>query len=275
MQESTKPAAVAQAATLAVRPIEVKAKTPTEAPKTVIPLLTLFRHCDILSLDLGPMSVDHIITDPPYGIDMAMLNQNNPHGGMVDIDRVEATHQVDDNLKLLHAFIGRAYDWIKPGGFFAFFYDIMHHNFLFNRCEEVGFKVQRWPVRWEKTHQCMNQSAQYNFTKDFEPVMICRKGNATLAKPATSSRILASNDAKTTSHPFAKPALVWQTLAEHMTHPNQLILDPFAGSCSSLKMFITMRRQIIGCEIDEKHFNTGLIELKETYQRTYANVEFV
>jgi ParB family chromosome partitioning protein len=71
--------------------------------KRIIDLSNTIVHANCLSWlsNREPQSIDHILTDPPYGIDLNMLEQNNPHGGMNNIDRVEDTHQVESNLDLL------------------------------------------------------------------------------------------------------------------------------------------------------------------------------
>jgi site-specific DNA-methyltransferase (adenine-specific) len=201
--------------------------------------------------------VDHIITDPPYGIDMAMLNQQNPHGGMVDISRIEETHQVEPNLQLLSDFFPEAFRLTRPRGFCILWCDIMNWQFLYDNAIKVGFKVQRWPLIWHKTSACMNQSAQFNFTKNYEIAMVCRKSSSTLLQPMPSS-IFPCARAATLSNPFAKPSELWVWLINAVSQIGQTILDPFAGEGSCPYACLSVSRLPIGVEIDEKHYNVML-----------------
>ena len=64
--------------------------------------------------------------------------------------------------------------------------------------------------------------------------------------------------AKTTDgyfHPTQKPIdLIRRYIIVH-TKPNDVVLDPFCGSASTIIAAIRERRQWIGIEKDEKYFN--------------------
>lgn len=256
---------------------ETRSPSPSgvDEKELIIPLTQIFRRGDATKLsEYFPVSsVDHIITDPPYATDMSMLDQNNPHGGMSDIARIEETHQVDSNLQMLEAFVPEAFKVLKPTGFLVMWCDVMRWQFLYDVCVRTGFRVQRWPITWVKTHPCMNQSAQANFTKNTEIAIVCRMPKATIAVPATSCVVAASNEAKVDSHPFAKPSAVWEFIYRHVSIEGQSILDPFAGSCSALRPALRMKRLPIGLELDEKHFNTGQATLRAEFAVLYPNTK--
>ena len=206
-------------------------------------------------------SIDHIITDPPYGIDIDMLEQNHPGGGMLNIDRIEDTHKVEDNLILLKAFIPQAYRILKPTGFLVFWCDAMNWQYLYDITVSSGFKVQRWPLIWQKTSPCLNQSASYNFTKNFEIAMLCRKGRSTLVTPMSSS-IFACSRTGYISNPFAKPQELWTWIIKAVSIQGQTILDPFAGEGSCPKACISIDRIPISIELEETHYNVMLDSMK-------------
>ena len=118
-------------------------------------------------------------------------------------------------------------------------------------------------------------AAQFNYTKNFELVMVCRKGNAVLAQPASTSHIVASKDdlTDTLGHPFAKPFACWEFLLKHLSLPGQRILDPFAGCGSGVISALKMERHVVGCEINEKHFNALWENVKRYY--TKINPDFI
>ena len=244
-------------------------------PWLTIPLSSMLHHGSCIDFMLAhPESVDHIITDPPYGIDMDMLAQQNT--GMADVDTVAAEHDVKQNEDLFAQLIPAAFTALKPNGFFIMWCDLMQWQRLYDLATSTGFKVQRWPVTWVKTHRCMNQSAAQNFTKTTEIAMACRKGTATLSTLAGECHILAPHDEyKTTlGHPFVKPFDVWKYLIEHVSYEGQTILEPFAGRGSGVISLARMKRKFLACELNDAHYNALVENVKQHYLAINPNYQF-
>lgn len=209
--------------------------------------------------------IDHIITDPPYGIDMDMLEQAS--GGIQNIDDVKNEHNVQDNEQLFKDFIPLAFKVLHEGGYLAMWCDIMQWQNLYDLCINAGFKVQRWPVVWNKLGPCKNGSAYVNFTKDFEICMICRKSKATLNHTSPTSIVSASHDEMRDlfGHAFVKPFEVWKFLYEHISRPNQLIYEPFAGRGSGVLSGLRLGRRIVATELQTNHYNHLIQNVKQHY----------
>jgi ParB family chromosome partitioning protein len=217
-------------------------------------------------------TIDAIITDPPYAIDMDNLDQSG--GGLTGIDRVREEHDVTQNLSLLKSFVFQAFQALKPTGFLAMWCDPMHWSRLYDDCISVGFKVQRWPVVWVKTHPCINQAAQYNFTKNIEFVLIARKPGAVLAQVAPVCHISASGVKKEDSHPFTKPPEVWAFLLKHICIQNSFIVDPFLGAGSSIEPILNAGHRFMGCEINEIHHAYAMEKFKAWHRSKNPKVTF-
>lgn len=261
---------------LAERPIEVELPggiAPAEG--ITVPLSSmLFKGSCIDWMETQPDDcVDHIITDPPYAIDMANLQQGNT--GM-DVSSTAAEHDVADNESLHTLMIPEFYRILKPGGFCIMWADFMQWQRQYDLCAEVGFKVQRWPLIWAKTHPCLNQAAQYNFTKTYEIAIVCRKGNATLISPQSSSIWQGSGTTEKDlfGHPFAKPVNLWKWLFGAVAIRGQRILDPFAGSGSSTVAAIQTGLSPIAVELNESHYNRLVTNVSNTYRAMHPNVKF-
>lgn len=218
-----------------------------------------------------PNSFDHCITDPPYGIDMEMLDQGPDR--RPNVEAIKAEHQVNSNLDLLEKLFPLVSRVLRPKGFFALWCDIDNWHLLKQWAEASDFRVQRWPLIWHKTSPCQNMAAQYNFTKNYEACMVCRKPSAVLAK-TTPSSIITHAAFKADSNMFAKPLEVWQYLIEALTLQNQVILDPFCGEGSSLEAFLTYHRSFVGIEINPQHFNVALIRVKEWMDVMYRKPKY-
>jgi len=218
---------------------------------------------------------DHIITDIPYGIDIEMLNQQNPHGGLADLDTIADEHDVDENLELIKSFYPAAWLCTKDNAFVITFADLMNWQLMYNIATEVGFAVQRWPFVWLKPH-AMNQCAQYNFTKNYEIAIIARKPGATLANKVNRSDFLADNAQAVmdTGHKFAKPYEVTELLTNAVSIQGQTILEPFAGRGSMVIQMLRMHRNVIAVEKQETHYNYLLENIKKMYLKINPNFKF-
>lgn len=210
---------------------------------------------------------NHIITDIPYGIDMSNLNQQNPHGGMSNIDQVEELHDVSYNLKLIADFFPAAFKCTKDNAFVITWGDQMLWQFMHDHAIKAGFAVQRWPITWVKTSSCMNQCVNYNTTKDTEIAIVCRKKGATLVKQPQTSVISASRDdlSQALDHPFAKPFAVWEFLVNMVSFETQSIFEPFSGRGSGVISMLRLKRNVIGMELDVAHYNALVENVKQHY----------
>jgi len=133
--------------------------------------------CQDFMEKLGNECIDHIVTDPPYGINMDNLR--------TDTSRIDDQHKVDGNLDLIQEFLFQAYRILKPTSFLLMWYDLDHHEKIGNYARHVGYKVQRWPYIWIKLHSCSNSTAQFNLTKATEVCYFLRKSEkATLITQA-------------------------------------------------------------------------------------------
>lgn len=221
--------------------------------------------------------VDHIVCDPPYGIDVSMMQQNNINGGIRDVNRIEDTHNVEDNLRLFELMLPLLYKVSRPHSFVVMWCDYMNFRTLHDLGVKAGFKVQRWPLVWHKTHSCINSFAGKNYTKNTEIAIVMRRENATLTKAQSSSIVVESNDLEQRmyNHPFVKPHNVWKFITTAVATPGQTILDPFAGVGSGLISFITSGFVPLGIELESVHYNTALERLKQTYKVRYSNYQSV
>lgn len=246
--------------------VDVVSPQPTvEASKEVyeIPLSNmLFKgNCLDIMANMKEGEVDHILTDPPYAIDMEMLEQSS---GLMDVSSVRETHDVAENLTLFSKMFPHFYRITQPAGFVVLWCDIEHWHLLKSLAIDAGFRVQRWPICWCKTSTCKNEAAQYNFTKNVEIAMVCRKPKATLVHCVGTSYILAENDQKI-KNPFAKPFEVWRFLLDNITLQGQTILDPFAGEGSSITASINCLRRCVGIELLDPVYNALVENIKQLW----------
>lgn len=243
-------------------------------PPAYVDLTAYFHNGDCIAHMKGmkAKSVDHVITDIPYGIDMDMVNLKN-------IDLVSAEHDVEENVKLFLPFLKGAYRVLRPDGYCIFFYDLKHDAILRDHAAKVGFSVCSWPLIWCKQHSCKNEAAEVNFTKATEVAMVCRKSpSAVLANKQSVNFILASaaEDRKRYDNPFAKPATVWRWIIDAVARPGQIILDPFAGEMSCPLAVISAGCQPYAIEKVTNHYQKGIQHVHAAYKKFHkGRVKFV
>ena len=255
--------------------------TPTTPSPTQSPATTLASHHVDLSTSLfnvdcrdfmlnhmTPESVDLIVTDIPYGIDMALMEDL---GGLSD--DIKDAHEVEDNIEQMSDFLRGAYRVLKPNTYLCFFYALQHHEKLRNWGIEAGFSVQDWPLLWLKPHSSKNQAPHCNWTKSYEPCFIMRKGKPTI-KPMTKSHLEVDGlpDKKLQSNPFAKP-LEWLNamIFDPIAYPGMTVLDPYAGEGSILRAAIVRGCRIIACEKSPSRFPRLVDRIKTVYKNAMGD----
>ena len=74
-------------------------------------------------------------------------------------------------------------------------------------------------------------------------------------------------------HPTQKPLRLMQELMHLFTKQDDVILDPFMGSASTLVACAKMGRKGIGIELDEDYFNIACKRVEEAYKQPDMFVE--
>ncbi len=257
-------------------PVTLNNETKTEeelkaSPPLIVPLSKMLFNARMEDLLKGDLQVDTILTDWPYGIAMANLSQSNT--GM-DVSRVEDEHVTKENIQNFELWLKVMFKSLKDPGFCVIFFDITHWHYMSILAQTIGFRVQRWPLVWVKTHPCLNQQAFKNFTKATEFAMVLSKGNAVLAKTQSTNYWTGPRETST-SNPFAKPKGLWHWIMSAVCTPGESILDPFAGEGSEVVAAIEFGLRPLAIEVEGTHYNQLVTNTKETYIRLLkGNVTF-
>lgn len=276
LSDATQADIFAPAVGLVSRPNDVELPgTMAPTPQVTIPLSSMLikGSCLDYMASQPEASFDHIVTDPPFGIEMSNLQQSNT--GM-DVASTAAEHDVADNESLHTLMVPAMFRVLKPGGFCILWADITQWQRQYDLLITAGFTVQRWPLIWSKTHPCLNQAAQYNYTKNYEIAIVARKGNATLVTPQSSSiwQGSGSGEKELFGHPFAKPTNLWKWLFGAVAIRGQRVLDPFAGSGSSTVSAIQVGLSPVAVELNEAHHNRLVHNVSNVYRSMHPNVNF-
>lgn len=255
--------------------VEEKVSAQDESgPQLEIPLTqNYFNHDSITWMENTTESqFDHIITDPDYGVSLERLEASVA-------DASSGVHQasVEQSLSDMSRFIAASWRLLRPQGFLVFWYDHDHHEKLQRLASDVGFAVQRWPLIWHKLDYRSNAAPSFNFTKNYECAMVCRKPSAVLAKAQNSSIYQCATGAvaRELGHPFAKPYEVWYWIFNAVSIKGQSFYDPFVGRGSSAIAGVKWGLRPVGSEANPDHYH-GLLHNLQTFYRNElgSNVTF-
>ena len=126
--------------------------------------------------------------------------------------------------------------------------------------EKVGFKFQNLLV-WDKGNVTPNQY----YMGGYELILMLRKGGAKpINNMGTSNIIKIPNIIGKKHHPTEKPIGLMELYITNSSKENDIVLDPFMGSCSTGVACLNTNRKFIGIEIDEHYFNIAKSRIGNT-----------
>jgi site-specific DNA-methyltransferase (adenine-specific) len=118
------------------------------------------------------------------------------------------------------------------------------------------FKQYKYDVKVQKTkHKITNRTALSNADRG------CKSYQSIIEGAMLNSIIRVSKEHYSYVHPTQKPIALMELLVKLITNENNLVLDPFAGSMSTLIACKNLNRRYIGIELDEEYYKVGVERL--------------
>ena len=214
---------------------------------TPTPICTTPRNTVLLGdcLDILPrlprQSVDFVLTDPPY-----LARYVSRDGRRVPND------DNDGWLKPAFAEIHRV---LARDRFAVSFYGWPHADKFLAAWRGAGFRIVGHLV-FPKRYTSMTRLVRYQH----ECAYLLAKGDPK-QPAATISDVIAWTYSGNRLHPTQKPLPVLLPLVEAFSAPGGLVLDPFAGSGSSLLAAKKLGRDWLGIELDAEYHATARARL--------------
>jgi len=202
--------------------------------------------------EIPSRSIDAVITDPPYrSIDQWIGKGSTRPRMRWDFERKDIDLELGREL----------YRVLKEGAHAFFFVPALtatterHLDLLRERLKKCGFRLNKLWV-WDKVHPGMGYSGRARY----EGILFMSKGRkrqpCDLSIPdVIASPLIASHHRK---HPTEKPAGVLEPIIKFATKVGELILDPFAGSCSTGKTALRLGRSSLLIEKSESILQGGI-----------------
>ena len=215
-------------------------------------LVTLYHgDCREVLASMPDQSVDAVITDPPYSERTHTMARSGslhaPAGGRaLTGSKKKFAELSDDAMPELFGEFGRlTRRWVVSNLDYK-------HAFQLEACPPPGLRVLRVGV-WVKTNPMPifsgDRPAQgweailYSHREDVKPTWHGGGKHGNYILPIEGGQ----------GHPTAKPLVMVQDFVRRFTNHGDTVLDPFAGSGTTLRAAVNEGRKAIGVELDERY----------------------
>ena len=191
---------------------------------------------------LDKESVDFVLTDPPYLIDYRARDGRSVAN--------------DDNAEWLRPAFSQIYRVMKPASLCVSFYGWNRIDRFMDAWRGAGFRPVGHLV-FRKTYASSAGFLRY----EHESAYLLAKGRAPLpARPIAD--VIPFRYTQNRLHPTQKPVSALMPLIDAFCPQGGIVLDPFAGSGSTLVAAKKLDRRYIGIEIDAGHHRTATARLE-------------
>ncbi len=212
--------------------------------------VTLY-HGDALEIIAAlDVAVDAVVTDPPYASGSRTEASKSSSGAMlragrfadrpIDLDQMTTTGFV----WMMRAVAQGCRPLLPDGGSFVSFIDWRQWPNLVGAIETANLRVQGMVV-WDKGHFGLGNG----FRSQHELILHASKGVPTIYDKGIGNVLQFPRQAPV-DHPSPKPLRLMERLIETVVPPGGLVLDPFAGSGTTLVAAKNTGRRAIGVEFD-------------------------
>jgi site-specific DNA-methyltransferase (adenine-specific) len=233
---------------------------------------------DILEIDareglktLEENSVDLIITDPPYGMDVLEAHRGKKSSSCFSqgAGLLEEDNSTEEKVKsLLLEIIPELARVLKPGSHLYMFFNFELFEFLRNTLKASDFIVTGNPLIWIK-NKTTTACSGFNYARSYEGILYCIKPALLdgrlrrLGDDCRDTLEFPVDHFSTKVHPFQKPVSLLSKLVCQSSHKGELVLDPFAGSGSTLIAARSMERSALGFELSSEHIKQARLLLSQ------------
>lgn len=209
---------------------------------------------------LGDESVDCIITDPPYGINIDDLTrQFDKTGGEGHYD-----DSVDNFWRLINGISDELFRVMKKDSWMILFFAIEHYQPLQERLTQSGFNVIPKPFLWVKTSPSGTNIPNHRVGSQYECAFMVRKGMPLIHEMGHGDiKIISGLSGHHKTHPAEKPVALMQHLLELFSAKGDIVFDPFAGSGSVAKACVETKREFVCFELDPSNHADAVIGVRD------------
>jgi DNA modification methylase len=218
---------------------------------------------DVLPL-IPKESVDLAVTDPPYGVEYKSNFREQAMGGLAN----DGAHEREVVLKILS-------ETVRLVGQKRHLYvfgpnDVLEGQKVSEVADLVWDKLKTgmgnlsstWGPGHEPISFAVSMYRHAGQSGKSSPAVRMRKGSVLRFSPPTGRKV---------RHPTEKPLGLLMELIESSSRQGDLVLDPFAGVCSTGVAAVLRGRRAILVEIDQGYVDLGIERIKQA-ERAYEEM---
>ena len=208
----------------------------------------------------GPINC--IITDPPYGVDH-QSNFAQTEEGKQYTRRIEADGDINMATKLFFEVMEPLVEKLADEAELYIFtsWKVLRAWQINVDTLGCGIRVANVLV-WEKGWPGLGD-LEHNWAFSWEAIIYAKKGKRPIKNRRCSVLAIDRPSPSQIIHPTEKPPELIQELLVQSTEPGDLVVDPFAGSGSTLVACKNLGRNAIGFEIDDRYFKDASKRLSQ------------
>jgi len=207
---------------------------------------------------LATGSVDLVLTDPPFAIALDKgFKSADAWAGKVYDDELQHV------LNTIDLVVRECYRVLKEDRHMYLFFAIQHYDYVCKMLTDAGFNVGLVPCVWHKTGGGGAGGSEYSYASNYEMCFLAMKGRRPLNKLGQSNVFTEPRVAPQRKiHPTQKPHSLLRRMIEQSSQAGELVIDPFAGSASTIISAFEVKRQAWGCELDKEYYHQGVLRIE-------------
>lgn len=211
---------------------------------------------------LASNSVDLVCTDPPFAIGLDSDIKSSEHWAKKVYD--DEYQHVLDTIDIV---AGECYRVLKDDRHMYMFFGVQHYEWVFNMLVRKGFNVGVVPLVWAKTGGGGAGGSEFAYASNYEVCFLCMKGRRPLNKLGQPNVLEYPRVAPQRKvHPTEKPLPLLRYLVGQSSEKGELVLDPFAGSGSTILAALQLKRNALGIELDKEYYDKIVLRIEELKQ---------
>ena len=209
--------------------------------------LGVFYHADARDVlrQLPAASVDLIVTDPPYGIGMYREGAPMSSSKFASSQGAMYSDNPKEIMDMLDEVFMHAAKVLKPDGHAYVFFHMTRYEPVYLMLRKHFGTCEATPIIWLKQTSGIGDPNR-NWIYSYEPCFWVNRGRG-LVKPQPYN-VLKYDTVSKKIHSVEKPVALMRHIIEASSVKGELILDPFAGSGSTLVAAAQLDCRFIGIE---------------------------
>ena len=213
-------------------------------------------------------SIDLVITDPPYEIEMSKINPSAKSGafGVTNRNYHGEIQPLTEGIR--NSVLNELVRVMKKINIYLWCNKTQLRQYI-DFFEDKGCSTEL--LTWHKTNPVPTCNNKY--LSDTEYLLFFReKGVKVLGSYHTKKKYYISptnkNDKKLYSHPTIKPLDIIENITINSSEKGATVLDPFMGSGTTGVACLNTERKFIGIEIDKDYFEIAQKRINSKLERS-------